>query len=64
MLAGMFTPLRNWLQTFVDRRFKPDSGQHSLTEDVTLTLDQRVAMLEARISRMEVGPEPRTYDEG
>ncbi len=64
VLAGMFTPLRNWLQTFVDSRFKPDSGQHTLTEDVTLTLDQRVAMLEARISRMEVGPEPRTYDEG
>jgi hypothetical protein len=63
VLAGMFTPIRNWLQTFVDKRFKPDSGQHTLTEDVTLTLDQRVAMLEARMSRMEVGPEPRTYED-
>ena len=64
----MFTPIRNWLQTFVDQRFKPESEtehlqEHTLTEDVTLTVDQRVAMLEARIARLEVGASPRMFEE-
>jgi len=68
VLAGMFTPIRNWLQTFVDKRFKPESDaqhlqEHTLTEDVTLTVDQRVAMLEARIARLEVGANPRMFEE-
>ena len=68
VLAGMFTPARNWLQTFVDRRFKPEGDaahkqEHTLTEDVALTIDQRVAMLEARLARMEVGADPRNYDD-
>jgi len=68
VLAGMFTPARNWLQTFVDRRFKPESEkehdqEHTLFEDVSLTVDQRVAMLEARIARLEVGATPRMFEE-
>jgi hypothetical protein len=63
VLAGMFTPIRNWLQTFVDHRFKPDADKHTFTEDSALTLDQRVAMLEARLSRMEVGADPRSGDD-
>ena len=64
VLAGMFTPIRNSIQVFVDRRFKPEaapSGPGPM-EDVALTLDQRVALLEARLGRMEVGADPR-YDE-
>jgi hypothetical protein len=68
VLAGMFTPIRNWLQTFVDKRFKPESEadhlqEHTLTEDLSLTVDQRVAMLEARIARLEVGASPRMFEE-
>ncbi len=56
VLAALFTPIRNWLQTFVDRRFKPVSSANTgPMEDVELTIDQRVSMLEQRIARMEVG---------
>jgi hypothetical protein len=68
VVASMFTPVRNWLQTFVDKRFKPESEaqhlqEHTLTEDVSLTVDQRVAMLEARIARLEVGASPRMFED-
>ena len=62
VLAGAFTPIRNWLQAFVDHRFKPEAANAVLREDYTLTLEQRVAMLETRLSRMEVGADPRDYD--
>jgi hypothetical protein len=64
VLAGMFTPIRNSLQSIVDRHFKPESTEAALepSEDFVLTLDQRVALLERRISRMEVGADPR-YDD-
>jgi hypothetical protein len=62
VLAGMFTPIRNSIQNLVDRHFKPESDKHTFTEDVSLTLDQRVAMLEARLSRVEVGADPRDDD--
>jgi hypothetical protein len=56
VLAGLFTPIKNSLQAFVDRRFKPVAALNTgPSEDVTLTLDQRVALLERRLSRMEVG---------
>jgi hypothetical protein len=52
----MFTPIRNWLQGFVDRRFKPvGTANTGPIEDMELTVDQRVTLLEARLSRMEVG---------
>ena len=35
VVASMFTPVKNWLQAFVDRRFKPDAQHHTLTEDVS-----------------------------
>lgn len=56
VLAGMFTPIKNWLQTFVDKRFKPlAAAQTGPIEDVELTIDQRVGLLEERLARMEVG---------
>ena len=61
ILASLFTPIRNWIQAFVDRYFKPDQG-HTFTEDVALTVDQRVALLEARVARMEVGAYTRSHD--
>ena len=65
VLAGMFTPVRNSLQSLVDRHFKPESANAAFepTEDLVLTLDQRVALLERRLSRMEVGADPRYYDD-
>jgi hypothetical protein len=64
VLASMFTPVKNSLQTFVDRRFKPEAEKPAgLSEDYTLTLEQRVVILEGRLSRMEVGADPRSYDE-
>lgn len=56
VLAGMFTPIRNSLQGFVDRRFKP-AGQHyqGLHMDEEHTLDQRVELLEERLAMLEAG---------
>lgn|GEM_PF-5545178 len=59
----MFTPLRNWLQTFVDRRFKPVAPANTgPMEDASPTIDQRVAMLEQRIARVEISG--RQIDDG
>jgi hypothetical protein len=59
VMAGLFTPIRNWLQGFVDRRFKPaPAATGGPVEDETLTVDQRLALLEQRLARMEVR-EPR-----
>jgi hypothetical protein len=56
VLAGMFTPIKNWLQTFVDKRFKPGTAaQTGPAEDIELTVDQRVALLEERLARIEMG---------
>jgi hypothetical protein len=56
VLAGMFTPIKNWLQSFVDKRFKPAAAaQTGPMEDVELTVDQRVGLLEERLARMEMG---------
>ncbi len=48
VLASMFTPIKNWLQAIVDRRFKPGAGHgHAAAPHVTLeTLSARVAALE------------------
>ena len=60
VLAGMFTPIKNWLQGFVDRRFKPVAALNTgPSEDVELTVDQRVAILEQRMARIEVGSSSR-----
>jgi hypothetical protein len=64
VLASMFTPVKNALQVFVDRRFKPEPEKTiELSEDYTLTLEQRVLLLEGRLGRMEVGADPRAYEE-
>ena len=59
VLAALFTPIKNWLQSFVDRRFKPVAAANiGPMEDVELTTDQRLALLEQRVARMEVGGAP------
>src|SRR3954451_13673398 len=56
VMAALFTPIKNSLQAFVDRRFKPVGAANTgPMEDVALTMEQRVALLEQRIARMEVG---------
>jgi hypothetical protein len=55
VMASLFTPVRNWLQGFVDRRFKPASGTGGLAQDETLTVEQRLALLEQRMANLEVG---------
>ena len=42
VLAGMFTPIRNSIQSFVDHRFKPESQEPAFeaAEDITFTLER------------------------
>src|SRR4051794_25626605 len=56
VMAALFTPIKNSLQAFVDRRFKPVGAVNSgPMEDIQLTIDQRVELLEERLARMEMG---------
>jgi hypothetical protein len=54
VLASMFTPIRNWLQAMVDRRFKPASA-HAAAADIHAAhssiqeLSERVALLEQQL---------------
>jgi len=58
VLAGMFTPAKNGLQNFVDRRFKP-SGPHPTDHHPDLhTVEQRLARLEQRLQHLEVPGQP------
>ena len=58
VLAGMFTPVKNGLQNFVDRRFKP-SGPHPIDHPPDLhTVEQRLARLEQRLQQLEVPGQP------
>ena len=58
VLAGMFTPVKNGLQNFVDRRFKP-SGPHPIDHHPDLhTVEQRLARLEQRLQQLEVPGQP------
>jgi hypothetical protein len=55
VMASAFTPVRNWLQTFVDRRFKPSSGDPHSRHSPLDELSERVALLERRLDA-NVGP--------
>jgi hypothetical protein len=64
VLAAMFTPIKNALQAFVDRRFKPvGPAMSGPSEDIALTVEQRVMLLERRIARMEVGASPNDLED-
>jgi hypothetical protein len=56
VMASLFTPVRNWLQAFVDRRFKPvtPAGQ-SLAGPAADDVVARLNGLEERLSRLESG---------
>lgn len=49
ILAGLFTPVKNGLQSFVDRRFKPTGGADGHHD----TVEQRLAQLEHRLEQLE-----------
>jgi hypothetical protein len=50
----MFTPARNGLQSFVDRRFKPLGATPEGHHDIH-TVEQRLAQMEERLQRLEGG---------
>ena len=49
VIASAFTPVRNWLQTFVDARFKPVSSDAHSRHSPIDELSERVAQLEQRL---------------
>lgn len=62
VMAGLFTPIRNWLQSFVDKRFKPASAPlDGPIEDQSQSVEQRLAALEQRLARMEVREPPTDW---
>jgi hypothetical protein len=56
VLAGMFTPIRNHLQAFVDRHFKPSGPAGVPDEPDEVAMSSRLADLEARLARLESDP--------
>lgn len=57
VLAGMFTPVKNGLQSFVDRRFRPSGATGDPHHDAIHTVEQRLEQLEERLTRLEMGDE-------
>ncbi len=56
VLAGLFTPVKNSLQNFVDKRFKPGTvPAHMDVHQEMQTVEQRLATLEERLQKLE-GP--------
>jgi hypothetical protein len=54
VLAGMFTPVRNGIQNFVDRRFKPAGATHpDVHHEQIHTVEQRLEQLEERLRHLE-----------
>jgi hypothetical protein len=51
ILASAFTTIRNWLQAFVDRRFKPSHGPAPALSPVE-QLEERVVLLEQRLASL------------
>jgi hypothetical protein len=58
VLAGLFTPVRNGLQNFVDKRFKPSGAQHMDPHQEIHSVEQRLDLLEQRLAAMESGRAP------
>jgi hypothetical protein len=57
ILAGLFTPVKNSLQSFVDRRFKPiGATPHVDVQHEIQTVEGRLAQMEERLLRLE-GPD-------
>ena len=62
ILAGLFTPVKNGLQGFVDQRFKPaGSTPHMDVQHEIQTVEQRLAQMEERLQRLE-GPDSTDRD--
>jgi hypothetical protein len=55
VLAGLFTPVRNGLQSFVDRRFKPAGTGHEDPHAEIHTVERRLELLEQRLRDLEQG---------
>lgn len=53
VLAGLFTPVRNGLQSFVDRRFKPSGPAHHDPDHEIHSVEQRLDQLEQRLQQLE-----------
>jgi hypothetical protein len=56
VMASLFTPIRNWLQSFVDRRFKPSpaalAAERQASHSPLDELSERVALLESRLEQL------------
>jgi hypothetical protein len=60
VMAGMFTPVKNSLQNFVDRRFRPTGAAHADAHRARIhTVEQRLESIEARLARMEQAPDDK-----
>lgn len=56
ILASLFTPIRNHLQSFVDKRYKPSSAAPGMPDEPDeVALSVRLAEVEARLARLEAG---------
>jgi hypothetical protein len=61
VLAGMFTPAKNGLQSLVDRHFKPAGApQADAHHEHIHTVEQRLELLEERLRHLEDGDRPPT----
>jgi hypothetical protein len=62
VLAGLFTPVKNGLQNFVDRRFKPTGATpHVDVQHEIQSVEQRLAQMEERLLKLE-GPDTPDRD--
>jgi hypothetical protein len=67
VLAGLFTPVKNGLQNFVDKRFKPGTiPAHMDVHQEMQTVEQRLAVIEERLAALDPiptsSPSDRTAD--
>lgn len=54
VMAALFTPVKNGLQNFVDRRFKPGGATHPDSHHEQIhTVEQRLTQLEERLEKLE-----------